>query len=1059
MSEFTRQDLMTDEAFNLPDIYAKKWQKNFDQIIGSVDKLIGKMDSLSQSVMKENGIKNLKKNTDEFNKTQNKFNDSQKELIKIQNQVEQANAKLVASRSEEYKQLIQTRAAQQQHNKGLREEAKATLQNLSPLERLNNERNKAQRNLKNLIAQEELGAKKTDKLTREIKEAQREFNRLDKSFIRVQRSARQFQDNVGNYPRFLGSAKNALKGFIGAFGIVEGIRLFSRVITNAFKRVREFDKELQNIAGVAGVTRKDLAPLEKQIIAVAGSSTKTSNEVAQLASTLITLGNTQEDVIKLLKPVNDLSIALQTTSEEAADFLGQTLNAFGKGADSAQEFADIIANVRSSTSLNFERIKDAFGFVAPTANALGISVGRLGALVGTLQDNGIKAARAGRLLNTSFARLITQGLSLDEALVKINNSQDKVKTATELFGAESFTLGLILAANTEKVDRLANEFDNLSEGSLKTLTDEQLKSIDAQLKILDSTWEQLIISLENGQGILSKIGGFFIGIAQSVLDTFVALEKITSSDYVTFWGKTKSVIATTIPFLKQFVNVHEDLAGRIDEVDKLISKTLEGVNQEFQFGFKGLEKEDIQKQLDNIDFFAERIRDELLKSNFSLDEATFIAQKWADNTVEEFSKVAKGVKDTSDAIEGFGETTSDIIGNQFAQALDSLSRGGLEQFLIDLKQRQAELVREFDKIGGSITSVEEMTDAQKELKKEIDQVGKNIQIVNNAIAVLGDEGSGEVKRLANNFRKEFEALHKDNEESIEKSIEKQQKAIEKAIKDRAKAYEEGLKEEQKKEAENAAIKEQIINESIQLIGEIYRGFADLRIQQISDELNAIQHKRDREIEAINQSAATEEQKEARIAAVNARFDAQERNLKIKQFQAEKQAALVQVAINTALGITKSIASVGLPAAIPLIALATALGAAQAAFIAAQPIPQFAAGEKNAEGGPALVSEEGQELMIHKGKAFLTPKMPSVIDVPKGADIIPHDLTMKILANSLMTNIHRDSRQFEDTRLVGTMEKTSRNIVKAINKKPVYMGNGVTSVRSTRVKQLNFWRNV
>jgi len=1056
MSEFTRQDLMTDEAFNLPDIYAKKWQKNFDQIIGSVDKLIGKMDSLSKSVMKDNGIKNLKKNTDEFNKTQNKFNDSQKELIKIQNQVEQANAKLVASRSEEYKQLIQTRAAQQQHNKGLREEAKATLQNLSPLERLNNERNKAQRNLKNLIAQEELGAKKTDKLTREIKEAQLEFNRLDKSFIRVQRSARQFQDNVGNYPRLLGSASNAVRGLVAAFGVVGGIQLFASAIRDTFRRIREFDKELQNIAGVAGVTRKDLAPLEKQIIAVAGSSTKTSNEVAQLASTLITLGNTQEDVIKLLKPVNDLSIALQTTSEEAADFLGQTLNAFGKGADSAQEFADIIANVRSSTSLNFERIKDAFGFVAPTANALGISVGRLGALVGTLQDNGIKAARAGRLLNTSFARLISQGINLDEALQKINDSTDKVATANQIFGSESFSLGLILAANTEKVDRLADEFDNLSEGSLKKLTDEQLKSLDARLKILDSTWEQFILGLENGEGIISEVTKTIIDFATGILTTFNNLQKITDSDYLSFWTKTQAVIARTIPFINQFIDLNKDLSDELDLLENTISKTLEGVNQEFLFGLKGLTGSALKGQIDNIRFFEKELAKNLVKAGFTFEQASDVAEIWAKNTILQFRNVAKGAEEE---LSGVGETVSKVIGNQFAQALDSLSRGGLEQFLIDLKQRQAELVREFDKIGGSITSVEEMTDAQKELKKEIDQVGKNIQIVNNAIAVLGDEGSGEVKRLANNFRKEFEALHKDNEESIEKSVEKQQKAIEKALKDRAKAYEEGLKEEQKKEAENAAIKEQIINESIQLIGEIYRGFADLRIQQISDELNAIQHKRDREIEAINQSAATEEQKEARIAAVNARFDAQERNLKIKQFQAEKQAALVQVAINTALGITKSIASVGLPAAIPLIALATALGAAQAAFIAAQPIPQFAAGEKNAEGGPALVSEEGQELMIHKGKAFLTPKMPSVIDVPKGADIIPHDLTMKILANSLMTNIGRDSRQFEDTRLVGTMEKTSRNIVKAINKKPVYMGNGVTSVRSTRVRQLNFWRNV
>ena len=245
-----------------------------------------------------------------------------------------------------------------------------------------------------------------------------------------------------------------------------------------------------------------------------------------------------------------MSIALNTTSDEAADFLGQTLNAFGKGAESGQEFADIIANVRTSTSLDFQRIKDALGFVAPTANALGLSLGQVSAQIGVLQDNGIKAARAGRLLNTSFARLVTKGKSLDEALEDINKSQNKVITATNLFGAESFTLGLILADNVEKTADLANEFDNLSDGSLKRLTDEQLESLDAKIKILDSTWEKFILSVENGTGVFSVFTKNTISNTTKLIDGFrrlnqTAQENIAEDVSIRVRGIESQVIKTT----------------------------------------------------------------------------------------------------------------------------------------------------------------------------------------------------------------------------------------------------------------------------------------------------------------------------------------------------------------------------------------------------------------------------------------------------------------------------------------------------------------------------------
>ena len=180
------------------------------------------------------------------------------------------------------------------------------------------------REYKNLAAAEKGNTKEARALLSEI-------TKLDSKIKSIDKTVGQSQRNVGNYTSAFSKLGNAIKTGLGFIGLTSLISGFTRVIKDSFNRIREFDKELQNIAGITGNSREELKSLESTIIQVASESIKTSNEVAKLATTLFTLGKTKREVSLLLKPVNDLSIALETTSEEAADFLGQTLNAFGKG--------------------------------------------------------------------------------------------------------------------------------------------------------------------------------------------------------------------------------------------------------------------------------------------------------------------------------------------------------------------------------------------------------------------------------------------------------------------------------------------------------------------------------------------------------------------------------------------------------------------------------------------------------------------------------------------------------------------------------------------------------
>jgi TP901 family phage tail tape measure protein len=474
----------------------------------------------------------------------------------------------------------------------------------------------------------------------------------------------------------MGSLLKTGAGFLGLTTILFGV---ARAFGDAFDRIREFDKEMQNLAGISGISRENLKLTEDAIKEVAGSSIRTANEVAKLATTLTALGKTQQEVRALLKPTNDLSIALNATSDEAGELLVSTLNAFGKGAEEGQHFADVIAKMRTSTSLDFERIKDSLGFVAATANVMNLSIGETGALIGVLQDNGIKAARSGRLLNSSFIKLAKEGKTLEGSLDRLNAAQERGASSSEIlriaekdFGTQSASLGVILSKNRDRIAELSNEFDNLSEGALKDLTDEQLKSMDAQLKILDSTWERLILSFENGTGILSKL---FRGVISELVGFLNIIERVgtgfslLTNEATKFTDRLKIVLngfsglinnSLLLP-LRKVAEAFDAIAGtdiasklKIPEL-RLISTDVNALTKEFS--------KLSQEQIRSVDG-AKKIIKAYINAGLDIKEATIAYKNLRIETKEYDNKL----KDLDETIGGTGKSTRELTGLIEAQA-------------------------------------------------------------------------------------------------------------------------------------------------------------------------------------------------------------------------------------------------------------------------------------------------------------------------------------------------------------------------------------------------------
>jgi len=201
----------------------------------------------------------------------------------------------------------------------------------------------------------------------------------------------------------------------------------------------------------------------------------------------------------------------------------------------------------------------------------------------------------------------------------------------------------------------------------------------------------------------------------------------------------------------------------------------------------------------------------------------------------------------------------------------------------------------------------------------------------------------------------------------------------------------------------------------------------------ANELKAID---DWEQERIRMAGDNEEA----INAIKEEAEEKRRQIKIRQAKADRTEALFQIAIQTAVNIVRA----GLK---PWeIALMVALGAAQAAIVAARPLPAFAKGTDNAPEGLAVVGERGRELIYDKrsGTTTLSPDRSTVMYLSKGSTVVPNSMTEQLLAQNNVDHNSLALRGAVNTKHAGSLgidyDRLGSKFEQAVTKIPVIHNN-------------------
>lgn len=499
------------KTINYESLFDKSLEAGIKRIntqLKEVDSVLKKIQSTAKasSIVKDGSGNELKLVTDQTKQLDNNIK-LYNATIKQKNQLQQQEITLQAKKSAEIKKATQSlereRASIAKNTKAIRDRQRRLQAEIGSIERLRLTTNRLTALRDQLSTKHVNYAKRYNQLTVAI--------RRNNDALKQQQAATGMNTrNVGNYTSALGGAISMLKTYVGVFAAF-------RLVSNATKKIASFQKENSKLASILGTTRKSIGDLTEDSKALGASTAFTATQVTELQIELAKLGFTRDEILKSSEGILALAAATGTDLAESATLAGSTLRGFNLDAREMGRVVDVLAKSTSSSALDMSKLATALPIVGATAKNAGVSLERTVAILGKLADRGLDASSASTALRNIFLELSKQGLTWEGAMKKIEVAQDKNKVAMELFGKRGATAASIIAGLTDEIDGLELSLQKAS-GTAETMAEEQLDNLSGKITILGSKWEGLILNIDSGDGVITRVFGNFIDFLGRVID-------------------------------------------------------------------------------------------------------------------------------------------------------------------------------------------------------------------------------------------------------------------------------------------------------------------------------------------------------------------------------------------------------------------------------------------------------------------------------------------------------------------------------------------------------------
>lgn len=378
-------------------------------------------------------------------------------------------------------------------------------------------------------------------------------------------------------------------------------------LTTAFKynvdTAKQFEKSVSELSSLTGMTGAALDDLKAKAIDLGGSTTQSASQVVD-AYKLI--GSQKPELLGNAKALNDVTKAAITLAEasgndvrSSATALTASLNIMGEGADQAQRYINVLAAASQAGSVDIQGLTDIIFKSGQAASMNKLSFEEFIAVAEAIGPKFGTAAEAGTALNTMLLKLETQTndkykpsvVGLQEALNNLSEANMTAAQKTKLVTENGFKALEAILANTSAVGDLQDKITgtNTAIEQAKINTD----NLDGALKNLESKWERLNLTINDGNGIFTGFVNLLGEGLTGATETIQAIKDIGNA-----FSISNEYVAAAVDGIKTYVsNLVKHFGG-----GGVIGQVIRNIRDFFDLGQSGeVSKEDVDFSDDIFD--------------------------------------------------------------------------------------------------------------------------------------------------------------------------------------------------------------------------------------------------------------------------------------------------------------------------------------------------------------------------------------------------------------------------------------------------------------------------
>jgi len=322
------------------------------------------------------------------------------------------------------------------------------------------------------------------------------------------------------------ASKSARLGSMLSFGVTAPLAAMGK---QAFDTFSNFENNMMKVNTVTGATVEEFKMLTIEAKRLGSTTQFTASQVADLQLVLGRKGFDPTAIKNMEQSILDLALATGEDLSLAAETVSTSINAFQLESSHATRVANTLAQAAANSSIQLNTFATAFGHAGASANAVGVDLEELSAMMGVLMDNGIKASKAGTGLRKIFMKLHKEGIDFTKVLDLATQGEMGLRKAMKLAGVTSANQLLIIANNKDEIARLTEEYKT-NTGFLKKMADAMGKTTFAKVKKMQSAIESMSIEL----------GALLADAIMPIIDKVTNL----ASEFSLLDGDTKKLIIT-----------------------------------------------------------------------------------------------------------------------------------------------------------------------------------------------------------------------------------------------------------------------------------------------------------------------------------------------------------------------------------------------------------------------------------------------------------------------------------------------------------------------------------